>query len=89
MSAKAKPGTPAFNLGDHVRIRNSEWEGPIVELRGPLGPGGALVFRVELLPEPDPMYVEVLEDQLVLVKPGADNRWGIHPRTPASPPPKE
>ena len=44
MAAK-KPAVP-FKLGDRVKIRLSNLRGPIVELRGPLGPGGIEIYRV-------------------------------------------
>jgi hypothetical protein len=63
-----KTSEPRFKVGDRVRILHAGWDpGPIVELRGPLGPGGAQVYRVRYRGKPRPAYVEVLEDQLVLV----------------------
>jgi hypothetical protein len=57
-----------FNLGDRVKIRHSLGrKGRIVELRGPLGPGGAQVYRVLIQRKPK-KYIEVLEDQLVLLR---------------------
>jgi hypothetical protein len=58
--------TPAvLKLGDHVLIRHGRGlKGRIVELRGPLGPKGAQVYRVRLRKKPHPVYVEVREDQL-------------------------
>ncbi|AWM38673.1 hypothetical protein GobsT_31390 [Gemmata obscuriglobus] len=52
-------------LGDRVKIRYSAgMKGRIVELRGPLGPGGAQIYRVRVGRKPNPAYVEVREDQL-------------------------
>lgn len=66
--AKKKPTTPAFKLGDYVKIRYTEWPpARIVELRGPLAPGGVQVYRVRIGLKPRPMYIEVREDQLTLV----------------------
>ncbi len=63
-----KTSEPRFKVGDRVRILHAHWDpGPIVELRGPLGPGGAQVYRVRLRGKPRPAYIEVREDQLVLV----------------------
>jgi hypothetical protein len=62
MSAN-KDSTP-FQLGDRVKIRHSMMRGRIVELRGPLGPGGANIYRIRLR-EQQPAYIEVREDQLV------------------------
>jgi hypothetical protein len=64
-----------FKLGDRVKIRLSGGlRGPIVELRGPLGPGGAQIYRVQVGRKPEPSYIEVRKDQLVLApikpKPG-------------------
>jgi hypothetical protein len=59
---------PRFNLGDRVKIRHSRFPSArIVELRGPLGPGGAQVYRVLVRRKPEPKYIELLEDQLVLM----------------------
>jgi hypothetical protein len=59
-----------FKLGDCVKIRHSEGlRGPIVELRRPLGPGGAQIYRVQVGRKPEPSYTEVREDQLVLIPP--------------------
>lgn len=65
MAAK-KPAVP-FKLGDRVKIRFSKLSGPIVELRGPLGPGGIEIYRVRYRGKPNPAYVEVREDQLELI----------------------
>jgi hypothetical protein len=62
---KEKPAF-LFNLGDRVKIHHSSLRGRIVELRGPLGPGGAQVYRVLVRRKPRPVYIELLEDQLVL-----------------------
>ena len=57
-----------FKHGDLVRIRNSDFQRVrIVELRGPLGPGGAQIYRIRLRRKPSPSYTEVREDQLELV----------------------
>jgi hypothetical protein len=63
---------PLFNLGDWVKIRYSgRPKGRIVELRGPLGPGGAQIYRVQVRRKPRPAYIEVLEDQLRALPPKA------------------
>ncbi|MBY0525433.1 MAG: hypothetical protein K2R98_18650 [Gemmataceae bacterium] len=60
--------TPSFQVGDRVKIRYSDWRARIVEFRGPLGPGGAFVYRIRILPfKPRPHYIEVLEDQLIAI----------------------
>jgi hypothetical protein len=63
-----KKSAPALKLGDYVRIFHTEWPpGRIVEERGPLGPGGALIYRVRIKMAPRPIYIEVREDQVELV----------------------
>jgi len=58
---------PLLKVGDRVKIRHaSGLHGRVVEWRGPLGPGGAQVYRVEVRKKPRPSYVEVRADQLEL-----------------------
>jgi hypothetical protein len=66
MAVKKNASTP-LKLGDRVKIRHSDRRGRIVELRGPLGPGGKQVYRVRVRRKPTPVYIELLEDQLVLI----------------------
>jgi hypothetical protein len=67
MATKRTAGLQVLKVGDLVKIRNSGFpQARIVELRGPLGPGGAEVYRVCVRRKPKPMYVEVLGDQLVV-----------------------
>ncbi len=64
MAVKKTPET--FKLGDRVKIRYSGFkEGRIVELRGPLAPGGVQVYRVRVRRKPTPMYIELPEYLLV------------------------
>jgi hypothetical protein len=57
--------TASFNLGDRVRIKDFAGQvGRIAELRGPLGPGGASVYRVKVQKKPRVSYIELLGDQL-------------------------
>ena len=57
-----------LKLGDRVKIRLSGGlSGRIVELRGPLGPGGTQIYRVLVRRKPEPKYIELREDQLMLV----------------------
>jgi hypothetical protein len=57
---------PLLKLGDRVKIRLSGgMRGRIVELRGPLGPGGVQIYRVGVKRKPKPHFIEVREDQLV------------------------
>jgi hypothetical protein len=63
------PSCPALKLGDSVRILHTEWPpGRIVKERGPLGPGGAPVDRVRIGVKPRPIYVELLAEQMELVR---------------------
>ena len=57
--------TEPLKVGTIVRIRDSGFgRAKIVEFRGPLGPNGARVYRVQVRGKPRPAYTEVLEDQL-------------------------
>jgi hypothetical protein len=57
--------TTSFNLGDRVRIKDLAGQvGRIAELRGPLGPGGAPVYRVRVWRKPTVSYIELLGDQI-------------------------
>jgi hypothetical protein len=57
-----------LKVGDLVTIRHfPDQRGRIVELRGPLGPGGARIYRVRVRRKPKPIYIELREDQLVLI----------------------
>ncbi len=59
---------PAFKVGDRVKILHTDnRRGKIVELRGPLAPGGVQVYRVIVRRKPKPAYIELREDQLVLI----------------------
>jgi hypothetical protein len=78
--AKEKRGVPSspsasiphFKLGDRVRILHSSYPpARIEELRGPLGPGGAQVYRVRIRRKPRSIYIELLGDQLELIPPEA------------------
>jgi hypothetical protein len=60
---------PAFKVGDLVKIRHTDnRRGKIVELRGPLAPGGGQVYRVIVRRKPKPAYIELREDQLILIQ---------------------
>jgi hypothetical protein len=62
--ADEKPA-PLLKLGDRVKIHNSGgMRGRVVELRGPLGPGGVQIYRVRVQRKPKPSFIEVREDQL-------------------------
>jgi hypothetical protein len=66
-----KKANVLFKLGDRVKIRLSQLRGRIVEVHGPFGPGGANLYRVRVRRKPTPAYIDVREDQLVLLPPKA------------------
>lgn len=86
--AKQKPAkvVAPLKVGDRVKIRNYAGNvGRVVELRGPLGPGGAPIFRVLVQRKPTASYIELRGDQLeaapamgsvLLVKPDKTVRKG-------------
>ncbi len=56
-----------LQLGDYVKILHSGYpQARIVELRGPLGPGGMKIYRVRVgsAKARRPTYIELREDQL-------------------------
>ena len=60
-----------LNVGTIVKIRNSGYDrARITEFRGPLGPKGARVYRVEVQRKPRRVYIEVLEEQLEVLDEG-------------------
>jgi hypothetical protein len=64
-----KKAAPGLKLGDYVRVLHTRYPpGRIVELRGPLGPGGAQIYRVRIKLEPRPTYIEAPEDGLELIR---------------------
>jgi hypothetical protein len=68
VSHPAAASIPHLKLGDRVRIRHSSYPpARIIELRGPLGPGGTQVYRVRIRRKPRPIYIELLEDQMELI----------------------
>ncbi len=72
MANRRQLAAGSWKIGDRVNIRDSAGlRGRIVELRGPLGPGGAQIYRVRLRRKPRPSYIEVREDQLELIPNGA------------------
>ena len=64
---KSVEDDPVFNLGDYVRIRYGYPKPRIVELRGPLGPGGAEIYRVRVGRKRNAKSIEVRGDQLELI----------------------
>jgi hypothetical protein len=66
MAAKKTNGS--LKVGDVVKIRNYAMpQGRIIELRGPLGPGGVEIYRVRVQRKPKPFEIEVRADQLDLI----------------------
>jgi hypothetical protein len=60
--------TEPLPIGTLVRIRDSGYGvSRIVEYRGPLGPKGARIYRVQVRRKPHAAYTEVREDQLEVV----------------------
>ncbi len=61
--------TKAFKVGDYVRIIDGHgMTGPVVELRGPLGPKGVEIYRIRFRGKPKPGYIEVRGDQIELAE---------------------
>jgi hypothetical protein len=69
MAKSRPPNTPeTLTLGDFVRIKNYAGKlGKIVELRGPLGPNGSPVYRVQVDRKPVAAFIELLQNQLEVV----------------------
>jgi hypothetical protein len=68
-AAASKMPSDHWQVGTRVKIRYffPDQVGRIVELRGPLGPGGAQIYGVRYRVKPKSVYIEVREDQLVPV----------------------
>jgi hypothetical protein len=68
-SAASKVPSDHWQLGTRVKIRYffPTLVGRIVELRGPLGPGGIQIYGVRYRRKPKPVYIEMREDQLIPV----------------------
>jgi hypothetical protein len=70
--APEKPA-PRFHVGDRVKIHFLQaTRARIVELRGPLGPGGVQVYGIAVVrkvagTKPIRTYIEVMEDQIELI----------------------
>jgi hypothetical protein len=60
---------PFSGLPLRAALRASR-RGRIVELRGPLGPGGTQIYRVRVRRKPTPVYIELREDQRVPIPAG-------------------
>ena len=62
-----KKSAQVLRVGDYVTIPHTTYPpGRIVESRGPLGPGGAQIYRVRIPEKRKPIYIELREDQLEL-----------------------
>ncbi|HKI34039.1 MAG TPA: hypothetical protein VKA46_19455 [Gemmataceae bacterium] len=64
-----RKATVPLKVGDRVKLHYYGKRGRVVELRGPLGPGGKLVYRVIVSRKPRPVYIDLTEDQVVLITP--------------------
>jgi hypothetical protein len=65
MTENQGPRAATLKLGDRVKIKDFDGTiGRIAELRGPLGPNGAPVYRVLVQRKPSASYIELLGDQL-------------------------
>ncbi len=63
-----KPEGEPLRVGTYVKILDSNFpRARIVEYRGPLGPGGARIYRVRARRKPRPFLAEVREDQLEVI----------------------
>jgi hypothetical protein len=63
--SKFRAQVPSFKVGERVKILNfANVRGLIVEMRGPLGPGGSQIYRVRFGEKRRPMFIEVRQDQL-------------------------
>jgi hypothetical protein len=65
----ANPTPSTIKTGDRVKILHTNIIGRVVELRGPLGPNGAQIYRVRWGRKRPFSYVEVREDQLEVIPP--------------------
>jgi hypothetical protein len=64
----AHSSSQPLRVGDLVKILHpTNLRGRIVEERGPLGPGGMLIYRVRIPRKPKPTYIELRADQLVSI----------------------
>jgi hypothetical protein len=60
--------TEPLAVGTWVSVRNTGIRrARIVEYRGPLGPGGARIYRVRFGRKPAANYAEFREDQLTVI----------------------
>jgi len=74
---------PSFRVGDRVRVDfgRRKLTGVIVEDRGPIGIQGRRLFQVDLPMDPsEPMSVELPEDEMELIPPGAEDKRHLDKR---------
>ena len=65
-----------LKVGTIVKVLNSGFQrATIAEYRGPLGPGGIRIYRVQVQRKPRRMFVEVRQDQLEVL----DEPEGLRP----------
>ena len=77
---------PIYEVGDIVEIRHYDHQkAKIVELRGPLGPGGVQIYRVRVRGRQPRVYIELREDQLILIRKRPSREEGGNP-VPENPP---
>ena len=71
---------PIYEVGDIVKIRHyDDQKAKIVELRGPLGPGGSQIYRVRVRGRHPRVYIELREDQLILIRKRVNLEGGTNP----------
>jgi hypothetical protein len=78
-----KHGRPSFRVGDRVRIDFGRRKliGEIVEDRGAIGGHGRRLFQVDIPMDPfEPMSVELPEDEMESIPPGAEGNWPMDSR---------
>ncbi len=81
---KRKPAV-LLKLGDRVQVlHHPRMRGKIVELRGPLGPGGR-IYRVRFPRKPKSMYIELRGDQLIPIPKPDPTPNGAAIRPPPAP----
>jgi hypothetical protein len=66
MRDQTKPtSVDPFKLGDRIKIKGfDKLLGRILEFRGPLGPGGAFIYGIEIQNGSGDPYIELREDQI-------------------------
>jgi hypothetical protein len=68
MAMAAERSLANMKVGDLVKIRNyTIKKGRIIEIRGPLAPGGQQVYRVRVRRKPTPVDIELTADQITLI----------------------